>query len=175
MNRRKAIRYLFITGTAVWAFPSCVSESARGEGQLLSSSQQKLLEDLADAIIPSTTSPGAKELGVHHFIEKMLQDCRGPEYQNSFKAGLDKFQDFAKNKKNKGWASLSGEEKQQLLEYGASSENKDADIRTCINGVRELTITGYKSSQYYLTKVQEYKLVPGYFHGCVEISGATKS
>ncbi|MGC4234907.1 MAG: gluconate 2-dehydrogenase subunit 3 family protein [Niabella sp.] len=170
MKRRDVIKYLFITGSSVWLLPACTNETANTEGRFLNTSQQDLLEDLAETIIPSTNTPGTKALGLHHFINKMMLDCRNPDDQKIFKAGLNKFEDFIKKQKGISWVKLNATEKQEMLNDIVSDRKADEDIRACIKSIRELTVTGYRNSEYYLTKVQGYKIIPGHFYGCVKVN-----
>jgi hypothetical protein len=37
------------------------------------------------------------------------------------------------------------------------------------NTTKGLTIQSYIASEYFLTKVQVYELIPGRYHGCVPV------
>ncbi|HEV2478171.1 MAG TPA: hypothetical protein VGS79_00845, partial [Puia sp.] len=45
----------------------------------------------------------------------------------------------------------------------------DQDLIFFYTTTKKLTIQAYTSSQYYLTKIQVYELVPGRWHGCVPV------
>ncbi|MFZ1790646.1 MAG: gluconate 2-dehydrogenase subunit 3 family protein, partial [Saprospiraceae bacterium] len=64
--------------------PAATSTSTASEVFALSSSDQNLLAELAEVIIPKTNTPGAKEAGVGPFIELMLKDCYSPIQQAHF-------------------------------------------------------------------------------------------
>lgn len=172
MKRRKALRHLFIVGGIVWLFPSCIDKDkkVRSSSIFLNEDQQKFLEELVNVIIPSTDTPGAKELGVPLFIGKMINDCQPLAYRKSFKAGLDKFPEFIKSSTGKNWKDLHDEEKLKLLQQALQDQNMDKDIQLCINATRELTIKGYANSEYVMTKLVPYQLIPGHFYGCIPIS-----
>ncbi|MGC4231771.1 MAG: gluconate 2-dehydrogenase subunit 3 family protein [Niabella sp.] len=172
MKRRIAIRYLFITGGAVWLFPQCIGKGGASGESFLSEQELSLLADIADTIIPSTTTPGAKELGVQHFIHKMVTDCRSADYQQAFKAGLKAFESTVKANSGKAWSRQNSLEKEQTLKSIASDSVADKNVKTCIKGIRELTITGYRHSEYYVTKVQKYNMIPGHYNGCVKVNEA---
>ena len=158
---------MFITGSVAWLFPECAGEPGSPEA-FLNSAQQKLLEGIAEAIIPSTDTPGSKTLGLPLFISKMMSDCRSPEEQKMFKSGLNKFTGFIKQQKNASWTELTVLKQQAMLNDIISKEEGDEDIRTCIKNIRGLAVTGYLSSEYYLTRIQQYQLIPGHFYGCVK-------
>ncbi len=56
--------------------------------QTLNENQQRTLAALVDQIIPATDTPGAAEVGVPQFIDKMLAEWYAPEQRDVFLAGL---------------------------------------------------------------------------------------
>jgi hypothetical protein len=50
----------------------------------------------------------------------------------------------------------------------------DADVNFFYATVKRLTILAYSSSQYFLTKVQVYELVPGRWQGCIPVKTPTR-
>src|SRR5437588_2280370 len=55
--------------------------------QFFTAAEYSLVERLADLIIPSDSTPGAKEAGVAEFIDFMV--ANNPDVQYSFRMGLD--------------------------------------------------------------------------------------
>ena len=55
---------------------------------ILTDMQRKILAEVAEHIIPKTTTVGAKDVGVPAFIEMMLKDCYRAPDQMSFVEGL---------------------------------------------------------------------------------------
>src|SRR5690606_3158539 len=87
MRRRIAIKHLgLMLGGAAVAPRFLIA----GEVQTLSSEALKwgekepLVAALVDTIIPRTAIPGAKDLGVQHFVLKMVEDFYNDEAQISF-------------------------------------------------------------------------------------------
>ena len=64
-------------------------ELASYQYQALSEPQQQTLAALVDQILPATDTPGASEVGVPQFIDKMLAEWYAPEERASFLAWLD--------------------------------------------------------------------------------------
>ena len=166
MKRREAVRHLFIIGSAVWLFPRCNGKQGNLK-QLLKLSELELLTDIAETVIPSTDTPGAKALGIQHFINKIITDCRSPEYQKQFVASLNAFEYHIKKNTGERWSALGVEKREKVLNN--IWKGGDETVRHCIKEIRELTIKGYKNSEYYITKVQKYKISPGHFYGCVKV------
>src|SRR5882672_7329437 len=58
--------------------------------------QARLVSELAEIIMPKTTTPGAKDVGVPGFIDSMIKECYPKEAQDQFIKGLTEFDDDAK-------------------------------------------------------------------------------
>src|SRR5882757_8378861 len=84
MKRRKAIgRILMVGGGGVAAYSGYRWYDLKKSPDLASLEQHRnLIADLAEAIIPATDTPGAKEAGVHDFIIMMIKDCTEVKSQN---------------------------------------------------------------------------------------------
>lgn len=103
----------------------------------------------------------------------MIDDCFTPDNQDKFQKGLKTFEEFTKKKVDKPFTKYTPAERVELIQ---SIENKSAvpeNVAFFYNTMKKLTIQAYTSSEYYLTKVQVYKLVPGRFYGCVPVKKAS--
>ena len=123
-----------------------------------------------DTIIPETDTPGARSLNVHHFVVTMVNDCRPDDYKEKFISGLNELESYCIGKTGKPFSACSYEDRLSLLKGVSKDEGASADMKALISGVRELTIRGYANSQYVMTGPVPYKLVPGYFRGCVSVN-----
>lgn len=122
MNRREAVKSVaFLMGgvlsaTTIGVFlESCNSTSTKGKGILFTDDQQKLITEIADIIIPTTKTPGAKAAGVGPFISMMVKDCYPDDAQKAFVKGLDDLEKQAKDEYKKSFIELSVAERQELL------------------------------------------------------------
>lgn len=177
MQRRAAIRDFLIVSAGIGFLPSCLRhEESRVAIPLknikLNSDQQSIMADLSEAIIPATNTPGAKDLGVPLFCLTMLDDCASKQDQEKFVKGLDAFDAFAKKKFGNSFVKCSTTQKESLLdEISKQKLDPQDDMNFFYNASKWLTVEGYRNSEYYLTKVQVYKLVPGHnFKGCVPVA-----
>jgi hypothetical protein len=134
---------------------------------LLSADQQSVLAEIVETIIPTTDTPGAKEIGVHKFVGRMFADCFEKPAQDSFTKGLNALDRSAQETFGKPFASCNGKQKKNLLE--AMEMSDDAQKRDFFYKVKGLTIEGYLISEYVMTNITHYELIPGRFHGCVKI------
>jgi Gluconate 2-dehydrogenase subunit 3 len=95
MKRREALsRVALLMGGALSA-PTLMAFSEgnalplnSGAAFSLTPAQQALIAEVAEHIIPRTTTPGAKDAGVGPFIELMLKDCYKAQEQQNFLNGL---------------------------------------------------------------------------------------
>lgn len=158
MNRRTALRQLFILAGGVWMATSCDPRPNSPSIELrnidLSRSDEDFLGQLVDAIIPTTDSPGGRELNLHLFVMKMLDDCASPEQQQQFLEGLV----LAEQVKDKG-----GDQQRAYL-------NDLPKEDTFYSFLKRRTLQGYKNSAYVMKNKLIYELVPGRYNGAVKIS-----
>ncbi|ACU05835.1 gluconate 2-dehydrogenase subunit 3 family protein [Pedobacter heparinus] len=122
MNRREAVRSVaFLMGGALSAttigvfLESCNSPSTKTNGTLFTDDQQKLITEVADIIIPTTSSPGAKAAGVGPFISMMVKDCYPDDAQKAFVKGLEDLDKQSKETYKKSFLELSVAQRQELL------------------------------------------------------------
>ncbi len=177
MSRRDAIRRIAITlgGTIAipdimkaWETPSILNTAAA-----FSPEQGYLIGQIAEAIIPTTDTPGAIAAGVPAFIEKMVADCYPKEIREKFYADLSKFAtstDYLALNAEKRVAALTQLEAEGKIEaksikrFDGSTQLQPAPL---FNLLKELTITGYFTSEVGCTQALRYELVPGRYDGDV--------
>lgn len=157
--------------------PSCLPEKKKSSLALknikIDGDQEDLLSELSETIIPKTDTPGAKDVSAHLFALTMIDDCFTPENRNKFKKGLTGFEALVTKRFDKSFAACSLSERGEIVK---SVENKSGiaeDVDFFYNSIKRLTIQAFTTSEYYLTKVQVYKLVPGRFYGCVPVKKAS--
>src|SRR5690606_23453305 len=87
---------------------------------------EQLLAELTEALIPATDTPGGKELLLHLFVLKMVDDCHAPEEQEQFTKGLSAFSAWSQKELGAGFAAADMDRRVELL--GEISENSDEDL-----------------------------------------------
>jgi hypothetical protein len=168
MKRRSAIKSLTMAFGGLASMPAWASgwtPESVGKATNLSVSNEALLAEIVETIIPETTTPGAKTLNIHQFVMRMVNDCYDEAAQNSLKTGLAKTDELAQSAYGKPFVSCDTKQRTDVfLKLGSDSSTKRfADM------VKGLTIRGYTNSEYYLNNVANYNMAPGFFHGCVPI------
>src|SRR5271170_6971172 len=100
MNRRDAIgKVALLMGGAVigaeFFISGCKSTSTQ-VSDLFDTNHVAFLNEVADTILPTTSSPGAKAANVGQFMAVMVRDCYTPADQKTFLEGLSKLDDASK-------------------------------------------------------------------------------
>ena len=164
MKRREAVQLVTLAVGAF--FTTGRPHEAMGRAVV---APDALLAELADVIIPTTTTPGAKAAGVEKFIIRMLRDCHSKQDHDSFYAGLAKLEDECNVKFGKPFAQLLPEQKVDFMKAFASV-NKPFFLK-----LKQLTVTGYFNSEIGATQALAYLPIPGRFEGSVPLSPGQKA
>lgn len=173
LNRRIAIRQFAFLAAGAALIPSCMQDKSKSAILLrnikIDQDQEKLLEELSETLIPKTDTPGARDVAAHLFLLKMVDDCMSPEQQQRFISGLKSFQKLAGQKLTTSFEAADPSRKLAFIKE-IHDRNGSDDLAFFYQTSRQYTIQGYASSQFYLTQVQVYELVPSRFHGCVPVN-----
>ncbi len=176
MNRREALARVawIMGGTVVGAnlfLEGCTRKATRNVESLFEPATVDFIGDVADTILPPTSSPGAKEAGVGAFIPVMVKDCYTVEEQTTFIEGLGKLEDAAKDQYGKKFQELDAEERTALLagidkEAKAYQKDKtDEDQNHYFHLFKQLTLLGFFTSELGATKALRYVQIPGRYDG----------
>ena len=143
--------------------------------RILSSQQDELLAAVVDTIIPATTiagenSPGARTLGVHQFLQKMVNDCYEPNAQQTLTKGLTTTDALAQQTYNQPFSKC--DTPQRIAVLNQISKAEDPAQSGFYQLVKGLTIRGYMSSEYVMTNLTHYQMIPGHYYGCVPVPAA---
>lgn len=190
MNRRQVLqRVAYLMGGAISA-PAVLGvlsgcspkqEGAVWQPAFFSKEQGALVADVAEIIIPKTSTPGAKDVGVPSFIDTMLKDVYTQEDRERYLTGLKEFDDGARAAHNKPFVELSNKQQTELVtkfhndavatELAYDPRPKDLK-RPFILVTKELTLLGFFCSEVGATQVLQYVAVPGGYQPCVPLAQA---
>lgn len=179
MLRRDAIKstilisgYALSAGAIAGVMNGCRAESTPGwTPEFLNSEQGALLVELSESIIPATDTPGAKDVGVHEFIDRLLKECLSESEQVSFVTGLDQLEKDCKEAVGKSFVKASEAEKKTILdvydqkayEQNQAPGNDDTPFFTM---AKQLTYLGYLTSERVGKEVLRYDPIPQTYEGC---------
>ncbi|WP_099368166.1 gluconate 2-dehydrogenase subunit 3 family protein [Sphingobacterium sp. 1.A.4] len=157
MNRRTALKQFFVLAGGIWIASSCDFSAEAPSIALkqikLTKADEELLAELLETIIPKTDSPGAKDLKLHLFVMKMVDDCESPENQEAFLKGL------------KAVPKPQNNPQTELMSYLEGLPKDDVFLRI----LKRRGIQGYKNSEYVMKNKLIYELVPGRYDGAFKI------
>ena len=185
MNRREAISSvtLLLGGTLLGAeaFLSGCKNPAADASLSFSATDISFLNEVAETILPATSTPGAKEAKVGDFMTVIVKDCYEAKDQTIFKEGMNKIQEACKKACGKSFMDATPEQRHDLLvsldkeqkEY--QSKKKPEDPNHYFRMMKELTLWGYFTSEIGATKALRYVAVPGKYEGCIPYKKGDKA
>jgi gluconate 2-dehydrogenase gamma chain len=167
LERREVLRILSLAaaagghpGFSRWAF-ACAHESAAPPAKVASYTpaffsvdEYATVERLAELIIPSDGSPGAREAGVSEFVDFMVS--RDPSLQYRFRYGLTWLDAHAGRMHGAAFRALGAAQQTELLEHLAYRHEHRAgedEGRAFFKLMREHTIMGFYTSKLGLEQL----------------------
>ncbi len=123
MNRRDAIaRVAALMGTTLSAptllavMEGCNSAATKEAAAVsFTPDIMALIGEVAETIIPKTSTPGAKEAGVADFVKLMLTDCYTDDDRQAFFDGLEDVNEKSKKAHSKSFAEITPEQRIAVL------------------------------------------------------------
>lgn len=185
MNRREALsRVAVIMGGAIVGaefFLSGCKTGASTPGLPFSPETIALLDEIAETILPATTTPGAKEAKVGAFMAIMVKDCYDAANQKIFIDGITKLDEACNKAHGTDFMSASADQRTALL-TAIDKEAKDyknakkpEDPAHYFTLMKQLTLTGFFTSEVGATKALRYIAVPGKYEGSVPYKKGDKA
>jgi len=180
MDRRSAMKQLAIlTGGAVM-MPACdfSEESILQAYQNLNITQSNkvLLTRVTNTIFPGTTLKKAEDLVIQDFVLVMSNDCLSTEQQAGFVKGLKGWDDFSKTTFGKAFSKMDQKEAEEAMVKGMAMEGENESeighTRQFLNTTKRFALQGYLNSEYFMTEIKPYELVPARFYGSKLIENA---
>lgn len=190
MNRREALsRVAIIMGGNVLGAEAFLSGCTTAKtGLVFSAEDIAFLNEVGEVIIPATKTPGAKEANVGAFMSVMVRDCYDEKNQNIFMEGMRKLQfKEAKAKIGKSFMEANSKERHDLISAldkevqankeakKASGDKKTGNEKHYFTMMKELTLTGFFTSEVGATKALRYVAIPGRYEGCVPYAKGDKA
>lgn len=193
MDRREAVRNVaLLMGTAISAtslsmiMESCNAPADKKTGSRFTPGQEATVAELADTILPTTSTPGAKAAGVGPFITMMIDECYPAEVQKMFVAGVEDLDKRSDKKYSGNFASITADNRKAVLqEVMNEQKDKNAKAKPVAPGTKkelnffqlskELTMLGYFTSEIGATQALAYVAVPGRYEGCIPMTPQQKA
>jgi len=174
MDRRSLLKQMLLAAGGLAVLPVSEFTQARVlaayDELQITPAQQLLLKKLVDTLIPPTSINGeilrgAAELDVHDFVLVMANDCLASADQKKFSAGLQLFDDFPAANGKPRFSELDRADSERVLGaiWGHSNPQDEAvqALQYFLTTTKWYTIQGYLNSEYVMTELMPYQLVPG--------------
>ena len=113
-----------------------------------------MIERLADIIIPTDDTPGARGAGVSEFIDLMAS--RDPELQRDFRAGLSWLNVHSKSTQGRAFLMLNPNQQAAILKtlaYRKEFRAGEEPGREFFDLIREYTVMGFYTSEVGLKEL----------------------
>lgn len=206
MDRREAVKYisLLLGGTVIGANAFLTGCKTSGKKEDWSEEQIAYLDEIAETILPQTSTPGAKAAKVGQFMTVMVNDCYEAVDQKAFREGMDKLNEVADKKFNNNFMKLTPQQRHQLLveidkeakeyqtkvnEFNEKENQKEKEETDKGNKnykkqqmaphyftmMKQLTLLGYFTSEIGHKQARRYEPVPGRYEACIPYKKGDKA
>jgi gluconate 2-dehydrogenase gamma chain len=137
-------------GFSRWSFAaehehSTVPRPGDYQRQFFSVSEYRLLDQLAELIIPRDDTPGAHDAGVAEFIDHMV--AHDPDIQFQFRRGLGLIDALAVEGHGQDFLSLAPQEQEDTLRKLVTQNSFELEGPAFFKLVRSYTVMGYYTSR----------------------------
>jgi len=179
MNRREALKRVAlllggaISAPVVNAVLSGYRPLPRYTPQTLSAEQNELVITIAELIIPTTDTPGAREAGVGQFIDLMLTEWYPAKDRNRFLAGLADLENQFQLKHGKRFLQGTSPEQTEFLanlDLEAIGARRARVKEVPFFGMmKEMTLAGYYTSEIGATDELQFRPATDRYDGCIPL------
>ncbi len=187
MNRRKAIYSIFLLGGGIITTYSGFKwyELSKDPDIGFLEKQKELIADLAENIIPRTSTPGAKDVGASVVIISLIKKAADRKTQNNFINGLKDVERYSSDGFGKSFTLLNAVQQHAVVNYfykkGKNYPGKVGKAKNKILGksffeiLKYYTTVSYCTSQRGATEGLSYSYIPGQFLPCMDLASNQKS
>jgi hypothetical protein len=194
IDRREAIRRVsallggiaLVSETALLEACGGERNAARTGAATFSANDVAFLDEVAETILPETSTPGAKAAQVGAFMALMVTDTYSDRDQQVFRQGMAKLDAACHTMHNAGFMAATPAQRLALLEQLDREQKQYMDAREAAQNaaggatgglsadapahyfrmMKELTLLGYFTSEIGCTKALRYLETPARFDPC---------
>jgi hypothetical protein len=182
MHRRDVLQFLggailaprlaSLSGLERWRAGSRLHEElADGQpaGKGLSATQLTLVTALADTLIPRTDTPGAVDVAVPRFIDRLVEEWYPDNLREEILTGLDAIDARATAMGGQPFAALDAGGRGAVLTALDLRATPSDPAETTWRQVRNQIVFGYVTSKPVAELLRTTPIIPGRFDGCVPV------
>lgn len=157
------------------------STKASADGAPFTDSDLALLDEIAETILPETSTPGAKAAGVGAFMALMVKDAYYPSDQVIFRAGMATVDARCRDASGRHFTAASPAERLKVLEaldaeqFDQMRNQPPEAPRHFFRMMKELALLGYFTSEIGYTQAMRYAETPGRFDPCAPYAAGEKA
>jgi glucoside 3-dehydrogenase (cytochrome c) hitch-hiker subunit len=152
---------------------------------LFTAADVALLDEIAETILPETSTPGAKAAKTGAFMALMATEAYDAQQQQVFRAGLGQVDDACRKAHGVPFMQATPAQRLSVVEVLDREQKSAMDARTpartkrapaapaapdepahYFRMMKELTLLGYFTSEIGYTKAMRYRESPGRFDPC---------
>lgn len=189
MDRRNALKKTGLLAGATIAMPSILSllQSCKNEPRLdwqplfFTIDEANTIASIVDMILPRTNTPGALDVKVDMFIDKVIAKTYAEEGQEHMRAEIRTFNERCTKDFGAVFTGLSAEERTAFLKSEEKSSGKfnrgvwgktvgDQEPIGFYRSLKSTAIWAYMTSEEIGKNVLNYDPVPGNYEPCVPVS-----
>lgn len=171
MNRRELLKMIAATtGTALVGGHSLTAFASRQTASELSPADVRLLDEVAETLLPRTDTPGAKDAQVGEFMRVFVRDCYTAEQQALLQGGLVRLEAHSRAAQGVGFMALDEHQRGDVvaaLDHEARAHLETEDEPLGFTLIKQLTLFGFFTSEVGATEVLRYVAVPGRYNGAL--------
>jgi len=189
INRREAILRVsamlggvaLVGQTAMLAGCAAQPKAESTSNSLFRQSDIILLDEIAETILPETTTPGAKAAGVGPFIAMMVTDTYYKDDQQIVRDGLNSLQAQCLSMFGAHFQIVTTVQRLTLIERLDAEQHrymqtwKEGMPTHYFRMLKELTLLGYFTSEIGYTQAMRYTETPGRYDPCAPYKPGDKS
>ena len=173
MKRREALKNLLIVTGGVIVLPACLHERTEASIPLkhlkITAEQEKQLATLAETIIPTTNTPGAKDTYAHVFALKMIDDCYDKASQETFIKGVQELDAISKDRFQTAFLKATPTQREQLVSEWEKQLAANNTPPSFYKLFKDNVVRGYLGSKQVMGDIMKYELVPGRYVGAAPV------
>ncbi|MDR6625523.1 gluconate 2-dehydrogenase subunit 3 family protein [Caulobacter segnis] len=140
----------------------------------LTADQARLVDVVAELIIPATDTPGARQAGVPRFIDRALANYCDKTQKELLIGGLTRMDADARASHGDVFVALKPEQQAAMLtaydQEAAVAKGQNPGQPHFFAALEDWVTIGYFTSEPGATMALKYDPVPGEYHGCVPLA-----
>lgn len=132
--------------------------------EIFSAGQRALLDELCERIIPTTDTPGARDAGVTGYIEMIVDEYHEADERDGFLDDLNAVDAYAREQYQAPFTELTPGQQDAIVSLVEQQQLRGTDD-AFFETIKQLTVTGYYTSEIGMTVERVYLPIPGRYDG----------